>query len=67
MWNDVLVLLIPNSGPTDESKCLDSDGSGTFRGKWHYNEVRGQYEGNPVKSVDVSDTVASIRHKINAV
>ncbi|KIM63579.1 hypothetical protein SCLCIDRAFT_1172537, partial [Scleroderma citrinum Foug A] len=45
----------------------DADGSGTFHRKWHYNEVHGQYEGNPVESVDVSDTVVSIRHKINAV
>jgi len=51
---------------TDESKCLDSDSSGTFCDKWHYNELRGRYEGNPVLSVDVIDTVASIRHKINA-
>ena len=51
---------------TDKSKCLDSDSCGTFRDKWHYNELRGRYEGNPVLSVDVIDTVASIRHKINA-
>lgn len=48
------------------NECLDSDNSGTFHGDWHYNEARCRWEGNPVLSVDVSDTVASIRHKINA-
>ena len=51
---------------TDESEHLDSDSCGTFRGRWHYSDAHGRYEGNPVLSVDVEDTVASIRHKINA-
>lgn len=50
----------------DESEHLDSDSCGTFHGRWHYSDAHGRYEGNPVLSVDVEDTVASIRHKINA-
>jgi len=51
---------------TDETQCLDNDSdSNTFCGDWHYSEVRRQWVGNPVLSPDVSDMVASIRHKIN--
>jgi len=51
---------------TDEIQCLDNDSdSNTFRGDWHYSEVRHQWVGNPVLSPNISDTVASIRHKIN--
>jgi len=51
---------------TDENEHPDSDSNGMFTEKWHYNEVRRRWEGNPVLSPDVSDTVASIRHKLNA-
>ena len=51
---------------THKNECLDSDSNGLFHEKWCYNEVRRQWEGNPVLSPNVSDTVASIRHKINA-
>jgi len=51
---------------THKNECLDSDSNGLFCEKWRYNEVRRQWEGNPVLSPDVSDTVASIRHKLKA-
>ncbi|KAI6111260.1 hypothetical protein F5141DRAFT_1274775 [Pisolithus sp. B1] len=37
-----------------------------FRGDWHHNDARHQWEGNPVLSAEVSDIVASIRHKVSS-
>ncbi|KAG1893196.1 uncharacterized protein F5891DRAFT_1196726 [Suillus fuscotomentosus] len=38
----------------------------TFRGKWHYNDVRQRWEGNPVCSAEVQDIIKSVRHKTNS-
>ena len=43
----------------------DSDGN-TFRGKWHYSEARGRWEGNPVHLAEVDDMMVAIRHKCAA-
>ena len=40
------------------------DSGSTFYGDWHYNEVRSQWEGNPVDSVEVEGVITSIRHKL---
>ncbi|KIO12167.1 hypothetical protein M404DRAFT_125937 [Pisolithus tinctorius Marx 270] len=49
----------------DEACTPESDG-GTFREAWHYNGARQRWEGNPVRSAEVDDVVASIRHKVNS-
>ncbi|KAJ6531473.1 hypothetical protein DFH09DRAFT_1093146 [Mycena vulgaris] len=41
-------------------KLVDGD---TFRGKWHYNEAASRWEGNPVDSAEVEDTMESIKNK----
>ncbi|KIO13539.1 hypothetical protein M404DRAFT_122553 [Pisolithus tinctorius Marx 270] len=33
---------------------------------WHYNSERQRWEGNPVRSAEVDDVIASIRHKVNS-
>ncbi|KIN97548.1 hypothetical protein M404DRAFT_160167 [Pisolithus tinctorius Marx 270] len=38
----------------------------TFRGRWHHDDARHQWEGNLVLSAEVDDIVASIRHKVNS-
>ncbi|KAG1759372.1 hypothetical protein EDD22DRAFT_849297 [Suillus occidentalis] len=38
----------------------------TFRGKWHYNDARQRWEGNPVCSAEVQDIIKSVRHKTNS-
>ncbi|KIN97880.1 hypothetical protein M404DRAFT_100511, partial [Pisolithus tinctorius Marx 270] len=43
----------------------EADGA-TFRGKWHHNDARHRWEGNPVLSAEVDDVVASIRHKVSS-
>ncbi|KIK22932.1 hypothetical protein PISMIDRAFT_101590 [Pisolithus microcarpus 441] len=43
----------------------ESDGA-TFRGSWHHNDARHQWEGNPVLSAEVNDVIASIRHKVSS-
>ncbi|KAJ6531509.1 hypothetical protein DFH09DRAFT_1409284 [Mycena vulgaris] len=35
----------------------------TFRGKWHYNEAASRWEGSPVDSAEVEDTMESIKNK----
>jgi len=37
-----------------------------FRGEWRYNEMRHRWEGNPVRSGDIDDLMAAIKHKIKA-
>ncbi|KAI5987257.1 hypothetical protein EDD15DRAFT_2372705 [Pisolithus albus] len=43
----------------------EADGA-TFCGNWHHNDVRHRWEGNLVLSAEVSDVVASIRHKVSS-
>ncbi|KAI6095655.1 hypothetical protein EDD16DRAFT_1719009 [Pisolithus croceorrhizus] len=43
----------------------EADGA-IFRGEWHHNDARHRWEGNPVLSAEVSDIVASIRHKVSS-
>ncbi|KAJ7192757.1 hypothetical protein GGX14DRAFT_528316 [Mycena pura] len=42
-----------------------ADGS-KYRGRWHLNPTTGQYEGNPVESAEVEDTMRSIKNKCGA-
>ncbi|KIK32078.1 hypothetical protein CY34DRAFT_760908 [Suillus luteus UH-Slu-Lm8-n1] len=42
-----------------------SDGD-TYRGKWHFNEARLRWEGNPADSADIFDVLSSIKHKASA-
>ncbi|KAF9223300.1 hypothetical protein BS17DRAFT_808772 [Gyrodon lividus] len=35
----------------------------TYHGPWHFNEVRKQWEGNPVNSAEVKDLMTSLKHK----
>ncbi|KAG1832589.1 hypothetical protein DFJ58DRAFT_671092 [Suillus subalutaceus] len=42
-----------------------SDGD-TYRGKWHLNEARQRWEGNPADSADIYDVLSSIKHKASA-
>ncbi|KAG1870629.1 hypothetical protein DFJ58DRAFT_652909 [Suillus subalutaceus] len=42
-----------------------SDGD-TYRGKWHLNEARQRWEGNPADSADIYDILSSIKHKASA-
>ncbi|KAI6029751.1 hypothetical protein BKA83DRAFT_4625377 [Pisolithus microcarpus] len=44
----------------------DEADSAIFRGDWHHNDARNRWEGNPVLSAEVSDIVASIRHKVSS-
>ena len=37
-----------------------------FRGNWHYHEMQCCWEGNPVRSGDIDDLMAAIKHKIKA-
>ncbi|KIK12507.1 hypothetical protein PISMIDRAFT_77639, partial [Pisolithus microcarpus 441] len=37
-----------------------------FHGDWHHNDTQQQWEGNPVRSAEVDDVVASIRHKVSS-
>ncbi|KAI5982451.1 hypothetical protein EDC04DRAFT_2592774 [Pisolithus marmoratus] len=43
----------------------EADGA-TFRRDWHHNDTRHRWEGNPVRSAEVNDVVASIRHKVSS-
>ncbi|KAG1845207.1 hypothetical protein F4604DRAFT_1937121 [Suillus subluteus] len=38
----------------------------TYRGKWHFNETRKRWEGNPACSAEVQDVIKSVRHKTNS-
>ncbi|KAF9220457.1 hypothetical protein BS17DRAFT_810670 [Gyrodon lividus] len=38
----------------------------TYRGPWHFNEVRKQWEGNPVNSAEVKDLTTSLKHKASS-
>ncbi|KAG2029121.1 hypothetical protein BDR03DRAFT_1018871 [Suillus americanus] len=42
-----------------------SDGD-TYRGKWHFNEVKQRWEGNPANSADIYDVLSSVKHKASA-
>ncbi|KAG2140603.1 hypothetical protein DEU56DRAFT_734911 [Suillus clintonianus] len=42
-----------------------SDGD-RFRGKWHFNEAKQCWEGNPADSADVYDVLSSVKHKASA-
>ncbi|KAG2133337.1 hypothetical protein DEU56DRAFT_738972 [Suillus clintonianus] len=42
-----------------------SDGD-TYRGKWHFNEMKQRWEGNPADSADIYDVLSSIKHKASA-
>jgi len=39
---------------------------GNFRGKWHFDEARQRWEGNPADSAEVYDVMASVKHKASA-
>ncbi|KAI6016548.1 hypothetical protein EDC04DRAFT_2577386 [Pisolithus marmoratus] len=43
----------------------EADGA-TFRGDWHHNDTWHRWEGNPVRSAEVDDVIASIRHKVSS-
>ncbi|KAG1723631.1 hypothetical protein EDB19DRAFT_1951960 [Suillus lakei] len=43
-------------------ELLDGD---RFRGKWHFNEAKQCWEGNPADSADVYDVLSSVKHKAN--
>ncbi|KAG2041203.1 hypothetical protein BDR03DRAFT_1007530 [Suillus americanus] len=38
----------------------------TYRGKWHFNETRKRWEGNPACSAKVQDVIKSVQHKTNS-
>ncbi|KAG1855337.1 PIN domain-like protein [Suillus subalutaceus] len=42
-----------------------SDGD-TYHGKWHFNEAKQHWEGNPTDSTDIYDVLSSIKHKASA-
>ncbi|KAG1741594.1 hypothetical protein EDD22DRAFT_786691 [Suillus occidentalis] len=42
-----------------------SDGD-RYRGKWHLNEARQCWEGNPAESAEVFDVLSSVKHKASA-
>ncbi|KAJ7435010.1 hypothetical protein B0H11DRAFT_1937995 [Mycena galericulata] len=41
-------------------KMVDGD---KYRGRWHLNPDSGEYEGNPVESAEVEDTMRAIKNK----
>ncbi|KAG2094653.1 uncharacterized protein F5147DRAFT_657126 [Suillus discolor] len=41
-------------------KKIDGD---TYHGKWHFNEAKQRWEGNPADSADIYDVLSSIKHK----
>ncbi|KAG1791700.1 uncharacterized protein HD556DRAFT_1309765 [Suillus plorans] len=47
-------------------KLWEQADSGTFRGKWSFNEARQHWEGNPADSAEVYDMMASVKHKASA-
>ncbi|KAG1847569.1 hypothetical protein F4604DRAFT_1935807 [Suillus subluteus] len=47
-------------------KMWDLSDGDTYRGKWHFDEVRRRWEGNPADSADVYDVLSSIKHKASA-
>jgi len=38
----------------------------TYRSKWHFNEVKQCWEGNPADSADIYDVLSSVKHKASA-
>ncbi|KAG1885796.1 hypothetical protein F4604DRAFT_1573111 [Suillus subluteus] len=47
-------------------KYWEEAASNTYRGKWHFNETRKCWEGNPACSAEVQDVIKSVRHKTNS-
>ncbi|KAG1814581.1 hypothetical protein DFJ58DRAFT_673655, partial [Suillus subalutaceus] len=47
-------------------KMWDLSDGDTYRGKWHFDEARWRWEGNPADSADVYDVLSSIKHKASA-
>ncbi|KAG1840392.1 hypothetical protein F4604DRAFT_1598900 [Suillus subluteus] len=47
-------------------KYWEEAASDTYRGKWHFNETRKCWEGNPACSAEVQDVIKSVRHKTNS-
>ncbi|KAG1879967.1 hypothetical protein F4604DRAFT_1679111 [Suillus subluteus] len=47
-------------------KMWDLSDGDTYRGKWHFDEARRRWEGNPADSADVYDVLSSIKHKASA-
>ncbi|KAG1836898.1 hypothetical protein F4604DRAFT_1602155 [Suillus subluteus] len=47
-------------------KMWDLSDGDTYRGKWHFDEARQRWEGNPADSADVYDMLSSIKHKASA-
>ncbi|KAG1818969.1 uncharacterized protein BJ212DRAFT_1298270 [Suillus subaureus] len=45
------------------SSVFDGD---TYHGKWHLNEAKQHWEGNPADSTDIYDVLSSIKHKASA-
>ncbi|KAJ7231543.1 hypothetical protein C8J57DRAFT_1533619 [Mycena rebaudengoi] len=43
-------------------KLVDGD---TYRGKWHHNPTTNRWEGNPVDSAEVDDTMEAIKNKLS--
>lgn len=41
---------------------FNSDGD-TYRGRWHFNEAKQCWQGNPVKSAEVDDIISSLKHR----
>ncbi|KAF9224643.1 hypothetical protein BS17DRAFT_880019 [Gyrodon lividus] len=44
-------------------KDLDGD---TYRGRWHFDQIRQRWEGNPTESAEVNDIVSSLKHKASS-
>ncbi|KAG1906357.1 uncharacterized protein F5891DRAFT_1138182 [Suillus fuscotomentosus] len=43
----------------------EADGD-TYRGRWHFNEARLCWEGNPASSAEVQDIIKSVKHKTSS-
>ncbi|KAG1883365.1 hypothetical protein F4604DRAFT_1920566 [Suillus subluteus] len=48
------------------TKYWEEAASNTYRGKWHFNETRKCWEGNPACLAEVQDVIKSVRHKTNS-
>ena len=43
--------------------CSDGD---RFRGRWHFDEMKQQWKGNPADSAEVQDIMSSLKHKASS-
>ncbi|KAG2110244.1 uncharacterized protein F5147DRAFT_796945, partial [Suillus discolor] len=47
-------------------KMWDLSDGDTYHGKWHFDEAKQRWEGNPADSADVYDVLSSVKHKASA-